>query len=219
MDTPSSYILYTFIFILLTTVSCSDNPTDNESDLEESLEPIEEVIAVSGAENTMITVNKDSTAFFSIEFSKIKSNDVIQNGIKRGWCIDWESYINSNGGVYQDLKLYSTRQVKKWMPVNYLLNIQEGLQSNDPEITYLEIQLAIWSLRGNPEFNLDEVDIMRLPNRFRKNGEPIFNYQKVKEVLKVVEDGYRSFEFSAESKFAVIAATPDTVQTVFGVVE
>lgn len=207
------------MFILLMTVSCSENPVDNESDLKESLEPVEEVIPVSGAENVTITVNKDSAAFFNIEFSKIKSNDVIQNGIKQGWCIDWETYINSDGGVYQDLELYSTRQVEKWMPVNYLLNIQEDLQNGDPAVTYREIQLAIWSLRGNPKFDLDNVDLNALPGRFEKNGEPTFNRQKVEEVLKAVEEGYRSFDFADGTKFAVIAATPDTVQTVFGVVE
>ncbi|HSH53242.1 MAG TPA: hypothetical protein VK982_16065 [Bacteroidales bacterium] len=212
--------IYLLMSIFLFAAACQDSTTGGGSDLTESLEPVEEVSAVEGGESATVMVNKDSKAFFSVEFSEIGANDIIQNGTIEAWCIDWDTYINSDGGIYRDIPLYSTYNVEKWMPVNYLLNIQEALQANDPEITYLEIQLAIWSLRKNPEFDLDEVAIGDLPGRFEKDGQPTFNYEKVGEVLDEVEEGYRAFDFSAVgTKFAVIAKTPPDVQTFFGVVE
>jgi hypothetical protein len=205
--------------ILLINVSCKKNPTNDNPDLEESLEPVEEVSVVEGGDDITITVNKDSTAFFRVAFNEIGSNDIIQNGIKKAWCIDWDTYIKSDNGVYHGIKLYSTYLVKKWMPVNYLLNIQKNLQENDPEITYLEIQLAIWSLRVNPPFDLEEVDLSNLPSRFKKNGQPTFNAEKVTEILDKVGNGYQDFKFTSGTKFAVIAETPVDVQTIFGVVE
>ncbi|MCW9706768.1 hypothetical protein [Fodinibius salsisoli] len=216
----SSHTIYILVAILLFNFSCTEDPVSNTSDLEDSLDPVEKVVAIEGGESATITVEKDSKAFFTIKFSEIKPNNIIQNGIKEGWCIDWQKPINSNNGTYNEIKLYSTYLVEKWMPVNYLLNIQENLQANDPEITYREIQLAIWSLRANPEFNLDEVDLNDLPNRFMKDGQAAFNAKKVNEVLNMVETGYRDYDFSPSgTKFAVIAETPVDVQTVFGVVE
>lgn len=208
------------INITLIGIGCDDSPSSNDSDLEESLEPVENVIPVEGGENATIIVDKDFTAFFNVNFSSIGPNDIIQNGIKGGWCIDWKTPINSDGGTYTGIQLYSTFLVKEWMPVNYLLNIQEELQDEDPEITYREIQLAIWSLRGNPEFDLADVNLEELPNRFEKDGEANFNPQKVDEILNLVEEGYQDFNFSSKgTSFAVIAETPEDVQTIFGVVE
>lgn len=207
---------------LIFTTSCKEEVTGNEQDLSESLDPIEEVTPVEGAENTTLTVhlNQDDEAYFDIQFDDIAENNVIGNGLNQAWCIDVWKPIDHEGGVYTGIKLYSTYRVEKWNKVNYLLNIEDELRENDEEITWREIQLAIWSLRGNPEFDLDEIAIEDLAGEMQSNGEPKFSHEKVDEVLDIVEEEYEDFDYTNDgTKFAVIAEMPEDVQTVITVVE
>ncbi|SMO41514.1 hypothetical protein [Fodinibius sediminis] len=217
---PFNYLtIYLVTCVLLFSVSCKDNATGEKPDLPDSLDPVEEVKAIQGGDSATIQVNKDSQAFYQIDFSDIEANDIIQNGIQEGWCIDWETPIDSDGGVYEGVKLYSTFQVEEWKPINYLLNIKQDLMENDPTVTYREIQLVIWSLRTNPVFDLEELAVEDLPGRMVNDGKPNFSYDKVEEILDRVKTGYEDFDFSAGTKFAVIGETPADVQTVFTVVQ
>ncbi|SHE34478.1 hypothetical protein SAMN05443144_10197 [Fodinibius roseus] len=214
------FVNYLLVAIVITvSISCKDSVT-GDPDLSESLEPVEDVHMVPGAENTTLTVNLNKEdAYFNVQFENIEQNDVIANGIRDAWCIDVWKPIDHNGGTYTDIELYSTDRVEKWLPLNYLLNIQEELINEDTEISWREIQLAIWSLRANPEFNLDEVDLVELPGEFKKSGEPNFSQEKVEEILNIVQEGYEDFDFSTGSKFAVIAAMPSDLQTFITIVE
>lgn len=204
--------------VLLFSTSCN-NLSGNKSDLTDTLEPVEDVSLVTGGENASIIVDKNHRSYFIIEFSNIASNDVMQNGTNEGWCIDWQKEINSNSGSYSGIKLYSTYLVEKWKPVNYLLNIKDELMDSDPDITWREIQVAIWSLRANPEFNVDEVAVKDLPGDMVSNGQPNYNIDKVHEILDKVAANYATFDYSSGTKFAIIAATPADVQTVIAVTE
>ena len=205
------------ITLLLAAPACKNLTT--ESNLDDSLDPVEEVTRINGANNATITVNRAENAYFRLNFSDISENNVIGNGEGEGWCIDWQKPIDSNGGVYTNIQLYSTYNVTKWKPINYLFNIMDQLKQDDPQMTGLEVQIAIWLMRGNPILNLDTVDIEDLPGRMHNNGEPTFNRQKVDYILQVVESGYRDFVPAEGSRFAVIAETPADVQTVITVVE
>lgn len=209
---------FLILAVLFLGLSCEFFEQD-EDQVVRTLNVIEEVTPVSGGENATITVNKDNQAFFSIEFGDIEQNEVIQNGTGEGWCIDWQTPIDSDGGNYSGVKLYSTYLVEQWKPVNYLLNIKEDLQAEDPEVNNFVIQLVIWSFRANPEFNIEEVALEDLPGRMVTDGQPNFSYEKVREIIEVVENGYKDFIYSEGTKFAVIAATPSDVQTVFTVVD
>lgn len=199
--------------------SCEEIADHNRTDISDSLEPIEEVTEIAGAEEVTLIVEKSDASYFNLEFQNIKTNAVIANGIGEGWCIDWQTLINSEGGRYENVKLYSTFRVEKWKPLNYLLNIKDDLLQSDPEISWHEIQLLIWSLRGYPEFNLDDVALEDLPSRMTTNGEPNFSYERVNEILEQVKNNYHKFDYREGSKFAVIAETPADVQTVITVVE
>lgn len=219
IQTDTAPFLITFLFFTLFFASCG-NLTSDDGDISESLDPVENVTPISGAENTTLTVNLHSTAYFELEFQNIQNNDKIANGhTGDGWCIDWQVAIDSNDTTYENIPLYSTFNVEKWYPLNYLLNIKDDLMQADPELTYREIQLAVWSLRGYPEFNLNEMPIENLPSRMKENGEPNFSYEKVNTILQIVEAGYEDFEFTEGTKYAVIAKTPSDVQTVITVVE
>jgi len=180
---------------------------------------VEEVTRINGANNATITVNRAQETYFRIDFSDINENSVIGNGESEGWCIDWQKPIDSNNGVYNNIPLYSTYNVAKWKPINYLFNIMDQLNLDDPEITSLEIQVAIWSMRGNPKFDLNTMEVTDLPGRMHSNGEPTFSREKVAYIINLVELGYRDFVPSEGSRFVVIAETPADVQTVITVVE
>lgn len=214
-----SIIFFIAITVLFST-ACTKSLTGSEPDISETLKPVENVQLISGGEDVTITVNKNrQAAYFSINFSNIAANSVIENGTREAWCIDWTKPINSDGGTYNGIKLYSTFMVDEWRRVNYLLNIKEQLINSDPDIDWREIQVAIWTLRANPEFDLDKVTIEDLPGWLVTNGQPNFSYEKVREILHIIETNYQGFVFSAGTKFAVVAATPADVQTVFAVVE
>lgn len=187
--------------------------------LEKALEQVEEVVPVVGGGDVTMSVNLSNEYYFTLGLSNIRENDIIADGEGEGWCIDWEKPINSNNGTYTGIKLYSTYNVKKWNRINYLLNIVDSLRESDPELTYREIQLVIWSLRGNPVFKLDNIATANLPPRMLSGGVPNFNRNKVREILKLVEEGVEEFSFVPGTKYAVIAETPADVQTVITVVE
>jgi hypothetical protein len=204
------------VMLFLFVSSCEDAPTSNTID--ESLQLVDNVASITGAKSVDISLIESQQSFFEITFSKIKSNNVIQDGTYEGWCIDWEKPINSNGETYSNIQLFSTYNVENWMPINYLFNILDDLKKSDPEITFREVQIAIWSLRGIPEFNLDKIEIEDLPSRMHENGETLFSREKVDKILEIVEAGYRDFVPTSNSRFAVIAETPADTQTVITVV-
>lgn len=209
---------YLFLALAFFIISACKGIT-NSSEVEDSLEPVSEVSFINGSENTVLTVNRSQESFFELNFENVGSTDVVENGPGSGWCIDWQKPIDSNGGVYSDIRLYSTFLVEKWNPLNFLLNIEEQIREADSEITFLEIQLAIWSLQGFPEFDIDNVELDELPPRMLENGQPAFNIEKVKEILDIVNEGHSGFAFVEGTKFAVIAETPADVQTVITVVQ
>lgn len=223
MKTISYRIFYLLLVSALTlNIACKKNVTDSgdDPDLDESLDPIEEVELISGGENATITVNMDGKeAYFDIDFSDIEPNEVIENGMKKSWCIDiWRS-IDQDGGVYSNIPLYSTYRVEKWKPINYMFNKKEEWMENDPDLTWLDFQVVIWSLRANPEFDLDETDIEELPGQFHEDGEPLFSPEKVRQLLDTIEAGHSGFSYADNDKFAVVAETPADTQTVITVVE
>jgi len=218
LSTKTIAFYITLIFISLSLSSCK-NLTGDSGNISESLDPVENVVAVAGAESTTLLVKKGSEAYFSLEFSGMNPNDVIQNGfIGDGWCIDWQKPIDSNNAVYDGIQLYSTFNVEKWNPLNYLFNIMDNLKQADPDLTYREFQAVVWSMRGFPEFNLEALSDEELPSRLRTDGQANFSREKVNTILEIVESGYKDFEFVEGTKYAVIAETPADVQTVITVV-
>ncbi len=221
MEPKLSSVTLLFAIFMLFSISCSNSLTGSESDIIDSLAPVEDVHPITGGENVTITVNRNHTvAYFNVGFSNVRTNNVIGNGTFESWCIDWKKPIDSNNGTYNGIQLYSTDRVEKWKPVNYLLNIKNILKEKDPELSWREFQIVVWTLRSNPEFNLNKIAVEELPASFRTtDGKANFNYEKVEEILSIVKIGYKDFDYSAGTKFAVIAETPADVQTVFVVAE
>ena len=212
-------MLLTVSLSLLIIFSSCKNLTGESGELTETLDPIENVTPIAGAENSTITVNRTSDSYFKLEFTNVQSNGIVSDGmVGEGWCIDWQKAISSDNSTYENIPLYSTFNVESWNPTNYLFNIIEDLKNADPDLNFRDIQAVIWSLRGFPEFNLDEIAIGDLPPRMVTDGEPNFSYEKVRTILEIVEAGHEQFDFAEGTRYAVIAETPPDVQTVITVV-
>jgi probable HAF family extracellular repeat protein len=84
----------------------------------------------------------------------------------------------------------------------------------NPDITYREIQVAIWSLLDFPEFDLNRITIDELPSDMVSDGQYNFDRQKVNQIVSQVEENYSTFQYSSSSTFAVIAETDKETQTV-----
>jgi hypothetical protein len=212
-------LLLVTVSTLLSITSCK-NLTGDSGNISQSLEPVENVIPLEGAERSSITVNKGTESYFRLGFSGMGSNDVIANGFEgEGWCIDWQKPIESNGATYSDIQLYSTYNVEKWNPLNFFFNIMDDLKQADSDLTYREFQAVVWSLRGLPEFNLEALTDEELPSRLKSDGQANFSREKVATIIDIVEAGYEDFDFTEGTRFAVIAETPSDVQTVITVVD
>lgn len=206
------YTLSAIIIGLLLTISSCD--TQQSVGIQDSLDVVADLTLIDGAENSTITVNKGSSSYFSLDLSNISENNHIQEGKgQKGWCVLWDKPIESNNSRYEGLALYSTFGDEKWKPVNYLLNVKSGLELQDPDLTYLEIQAAIWALRDYPEFSTD-LPIDRLPSRLVRDGKPNFDKAKVDQIVSHVKQNYESFQYDGSSTYAVIAETPSDTQTI-----
>lgn len=153
-------------------VSCD---VTSEKSLEESLEVIPSVQAITGAQNTTIAVTKGSSSYFEIDFSEVIPNEYIDNSKREAWCIAYNQPIRSDGDVYEGLSIYYA-EGEKWQPIRRLLGAKDQLVKENPDITYKEIQVAIWSLLEFPKFDLDNITVDQIPSRMVTDGE--FNFDK-----------------------------------------
>lgn len=211
-------LLAVSLSLLLIFSSCK-NLTGDSGELAETLDPIENVMPIEGAANSTINVNKGADTYFMIRLTNIGSNNILSEAMENeGWCIDWQKPISSDNGTYENIPLYSTFNVESWNPTNYLFNIVDDLRDADSELTQYDLQAAIWSLRGFPKFDLDQIATEDLPSRMLTDGKPNFSHDKVKTILKIVEAGHKQFDFTEGTRYAVIAETPPDVQTVITVI-
>jgi probable HAF family extracellular repeat protein len=180
--------------------------------LQESLQGIPYVKLIDGAENSTITLTRGTGSYFRLEVSNIDPNDHILPGMAKAWCIDWRTPIST--GVHDGIKLHSSYGDKSFKPVNYLLNIRGGLMVKDPDLTYKEIQVAIWSLLHYPEFNMNKIRADQLPADMVRDGKPDFDRKKAEQIVMLVNSNVGSFEYKPGSRYAIVAETPSNTQTV-----
>jgi hypothetical protein len=168
------------VLISITLAFLGCNQTTN-SDLEKSLQNVQEATLIEGAQNeTMKLQHGDSQD----SFFKVTLNDGL---VKEGWCIEWNE--QSVNGLQDGVKLYSTKGHQSWDKINYFMSIKDDLRASDPEFTFREIQVVIWSLIDSPSFDVEKISEYKdISPRIYKDGEPLFNVQKVKSVVAQVQN-------------------------------
>lgn len=203
-----------FLAVVLMYLSACESPNTT---FEESIEPYMELQAIEEASNSSITVNQGEThgldSYFAFDIGNIQQNGFISEGLVEGWCLEWNKPISQNNDTHHGTELYSTYGSKSWKPANYLMSIKDNLKANDPDLTYREIQVALWTLIEEPRFDLDKVlNEGRMPSRLMTDGNPNFNVEKVKEITSKVRSEVANFKYSSNSDYLIFARTDDELQ-------
>ena len=204
-----------FVFFAALFISACQN--ELSSSFEDSLEPYMELESIENAENAIIKVSKGESkgfdSYFAFDLNNTPDHGLVRPGLAEGWCVEWNKAIAQNDDIHGGVKMYSTKGNTSWKPANYLMNIKDDLQSENPDITYREIQVALWSLIETPAFDLNEVlENGTMPARMMLNGEPNFNVNKVGEIVNRVRNEVTDFEYGPNKRFIVFARTEDSQQ-------
>ena len=177
-------LLFLFIASVLAFSACD---VTSEKGLDESLDPVPNVTLIKGAENASVTVNSGTNSNFIIDIDNVEWNTLISNGEREAYCIAWKDPISSNNAIYEGIGVYSTAGDKQFADVNRLFSIKNALQKADPEITWREIQVAVWTLIPFQEFDMN-MPVDELPSEVRSNGEINFDKDKVQFILDAVQN-------------------------------
>lgn len=171
--------LITFLFIL----SCDINKT---TDIDKSLEFIESTVPIPEAQDVTMEVRRvfSEGAHFLISLNSIDQNNQINNGEKRGWCIEWDVPLvrETQNGV----KLHSTKNTAYWNEMNYLLNQIDNLKEEYQGLTWKEIQIVIWKIADYKEFDIDKIPEYSNLERYYEDGEYKFDVELAKEITQIV---------------------------------
>ena len=208
-------ISITVLLIFIGVMASCDNSLN--TDIEDTLAPYLELEAINEASNTTLTIQRGTSAgldsYFAFDVSNVGSNGLISEGMVEGWCLEWDKPIAQNNDRHDGIKAYSTFGSETWKPVNYLMSIKEKLKREDPNLTYREIQVAMWSLIDVPRFDVDEVLAAgRMPSRMMTNGQPNFSVSKVKDIVDLVRSNSEAYVYSEITPYMVFARTADDSQ-------
>jgi hypothetical protein len=215
-------IIASLFLIFATVMMFSACDVISEKGLDESLDTVPDVTLIKGAENATVRVNRGTTSNFSIDIDNVEWNNLISNGEREAYCIAWKDPISSNNAIYEGVGVYSTAGDKQFDSVNRLFSMKNALLKADPEITWREIQVAVWSLIPFQEFDMN-MPVNELPSEVRSNGEANFDKGKVQFILDAVQNrsvgktaefsGLMSSEDEDSEKTMCIIGTAEDTQT------
>lgn len=214
---PTTLLLTFILFTGVLLIGCNQ---ENPVSFEESSERIPSLVPISGGQNATLSARSNrSVSYFTFEVGNISENPHISGGNFEGWCAVYNAPIKTDGTQYTGVKLYSTTSDRnKWQKVNYLLNNSEYHTGLD-NVTYKEIQVAIWALLDFPAFDLNNLSAQNLPSSFINNGEPAFDVALVKAIVSYSVEKGSDFTLGLNNRYAVYAETENGVQNVIIVVE
>lgn len=190
------WLLVLSVFLLQSCENTTSPEFDTFDDFINSIEPIE------GADNVTMDLKSDQSqdSYFLVTYSNIEPNPIINNGQKKAWCVEWD--VSAVYEVQNNIKLYSTEGTDYWKEINYLLSQTEQLKEQNPNLGWMEMQVAIWSLIGYKDFEIDKIPEYQNMGQFYKDGEYLFDLQLAKSIIEQVKTEATA---SRNQKFAVIA--------------
>lgn len=167
-------------------LSSCERPTT--PDLEVSIQPVRELTPIAGTniEKFEIFQQDDQDSYLMVRFNDGRSLEA--------WCIEWNEE-ESFGIQKETAKFFSTKGHEAWEKLNYFISIKNNLMSDDASLTFREIQVVIWSLIENPVFNVDNIgEYKNIDPRIYKDGQPLFNVQKVKSIVNKVNSQFSTVQ-------------------------
>ncbi|MDX1639860.1 MAG: hypothetical protein R3281_18005 [Balneolaceae bacterium] len=195
-------ILYltSILFAIFALTSCD---TSSVSTIEETVEFIESTTPIPGAQGVTMDLQNGSNygSLHVITLSEITDNPYISNGFKKAWCIEWD--VSSIKGVQRDVNLHATKGKVYWDKLNYLINHIDDFSEAFPELSWKEIQIAIWAVVDYKPFYIDDIpDYRSFPSTFYKNGEYLFDVDLARELIRLTRQHAVSGNIGA--KFAIV---------------
>ena len=177
-----SIIFYFLIgFTVSITMMLTSCETSTNISLHDSFNYVKSASPIKGAQSTSMNVQTGdkNDSFFVVTLA--------DGSIREGWCVEWDDeYIKGDQG---DVNMYSTKGHKQWATLNHFMSIKDQLRANDPELTFREIQVIIWSLIERPTFNVDDIaDYNNIPSNIYSNGQAHFDISKVKDIVAKVRN-------------------------------
>jgi len=186
--------------------SCeSGGPVGGIEEIEFQLQP--DLRVVDGGENASMEIARSGESFFTLKISDTGPNKHLTIGKRAGWLMSPEVRVNE-GRTLNGVTLYSTFGEEYWAPVNYLLNEKENLKASNADVTYREIQAAIWGMLDFTGFDVEEPDAADLPDELVENGEFLFDLELVKDIVEDANSNAYSFIYTPKNIVALIAETP-----------
>jgi hypothetical protein len=153
-------IATTILFLFLIGCDQGENPVQSFRDVVDkipNLQPIE------GAQNVSKTVKTNfDDSYFTIEIRNVAPGAAIQDGVYNGWCLQMEVPISTDIETHGH-QIFSTQNDGKYNYINYLLNKRSSYNESYANLTWREVQVAIWTILETSDFNLGRIE-SRIPS-------------------------------------------------------
>lgn len=193
-----------FIFSIGLMACQSSNSVDG---LEQSLSDIPDLNLIEGAEQVVATVNKDrKTSNFTINIEGMEETSGIEAGEYAAFCALWDTPINSSNGSYGNVSLHDIKGEAYWQGVNYLVNNVDRYFEENDDLTWLEVQIALWSIMDHKKFDMNTIPRNELPSYVRDGG---FNQDLIDSILNDVTENKDTFDPAQPGNRAYYAQVPD----------
>jgi hypothetical protein len=178
--------------------------TDN---LEETMASVPHLNLVEGADQAVVTVNRDrATSNFSVTLDNVSADSEIGPGTYASFCALWDVSIDSNGGMYGDVKIHSIEDEPYWDGINYMVNRLNRYYAEYEELTWLDVQIAMWSVMDHKEFDLGTIPEEDLPGDVREGD---YSIELVEALIQDVLENKDNFDESMAAFTAYYAEVPD----------
>ncbi len=191
-------------FIIISVFFLNSCKNTTSTSLEESLEFVRSVEPITAAQNATMNIKNDHEgALFTVELSGIESNSIINDGIQKAWCIEYD--VPSHKHEQTGVKLHSTKGQSLWKPLNYFLNKKEELKRQYPNLGWKEIQIVIWALVEHKPFDIDRIsEYQYLSPEFYNDGQYLFDIELSKNIVQLVKGKVGKQKGILETVFAII---------------
>jgi hypothetical protein len=180
------------MILAISVILTACNAGETVSGIDDLIDQIPGMSIIDGADNTTIVVNKNqSESFYHVTLNDLKPEASSLAGEYNAWCSQWDIAIGSNNSVYGGVKIFNIAQEGYWKNVVYLVNSSVDYLAADENLTWAELQIAVWAMINHKKIDLDQDFIDNLGNEFSS-----VSLDKVNLLLSDVSTKITNYDFS-----------------------
>lgn len=156
-------------FIFATAMFSACESATQADTIDEVMSSVPHLNLIEGAKQAVATVTKErSRTNFKLALDNLSEESPVQPGTYEAFCALWDVAIDSDGGTYGDVKIHAIMDEPYWNTVNYMVNNIDHYYATYEDLTWLDVQIAMWSVMEHKEFNLDTIEHGDLPRDVRE---------------------------------------------------